>query len=174
MPAELDRLDDKPVFFPGCCAGLSKPMLKTIANRLPQNPAMVLSIGCGSGLLEGMLLLSRIKDLNIFGVEVPPCINKYLPDERMLRVPCTASLHPDAWLASALLFVYPRKPSLLSNYMDNFVDGALEQVVWLGPRNDWPEIHEVLKSYFYMIETVEGPGLSEHELLVFATLPHKR
>ncbi|TKA80958.1 hypothetical protein B0A55_02398 [Friedmanniomyces simplex] len=155
MATELPRLSDKPKLFADCCAGLSRPMLKTLESRLPQHPATVLSIGCGSGLLEELLLCATDDKVNVFGVEVPAGVNKYLPQDRLLRVPCTASLHPEAWLASTLLFVYPRQPALLRRYAESFVHGALEQVVWLGHRSDWPEIQEVLTPNFNKVEVVE-------------------
>jgi len=172
MAVEMDGLADEPKLFPDCCAGLSRPLLKTLASRLPHHPAMVLSIGCGSGLLEGLLLLDGDEQVNVFGVEVAACGSKHLPERRLLRVPSTSSLHPEAWLASTLLFVYPRQPTLLARYMETFLSGALEQVVWLGHRSDWPEIEDVLASFFHEIEAVEGPGMMEYELLVFATSPH--
>ncbi len=173
--AGMEGVSDEPKLFPGCCAGLSRPMLKTLASRLPRHPAMVLSIGCGSGLLEGLLLLLDTDEkVNVYGVEVAACVNKHLPERRLLRVPSTSSLHPEAWLASTLLFVYPRQPTLLTRYIENFVHGALEQVVWFGHRSDWPEIEDVLTSYFNGIEVVEGPGMMEYELLVCATSPRGR
>ncbi|KAK1080852.1 hypothetical protein LTR33_005188 [Friedmanniomyces endolithicus] len=170
----MEGLSDEPKLFPDCCAGLSRPMLKTMASRLPQHPALVLSIGCGSGLLEGLLLLVTDEQVNVLGVEVASCVNKHLPERRLLRVQSTSSLHPEALLASTLLFVYPRQPTLLTRYMETFYQGALEQVVWLGHRSDWPEIEDVLTPFFDEIEVVEGPGMMEYELLVFATLPHGR
>jgi hypothetical protein len=174
MATALSKLTDQPAHFSDCCAGLSWPLLETLASRLPQSPALVLSIGSGSGLLEGLLLEATEGELNVYGVEVPPCVNKHLPEGRLLRVPCTASLHPDALLASALIFVYPRKASLVANYIDSFADGAVEQVVWLGHRSDLPEIQQILESAFYKMELVEGPGLSSYELLVIASLPQQR
>jgi hypothetical protein len=171
--SKLGRLSEKPVFFSDCCAGISWPLLQILASRLPQHPAEVLSVGCGSGLLESILLDATEENINILGVEVPPCLNIHLPEKRLLRVPCTASLHPDAWLASTLMFVYPRQMSLIASYLDNFLDGALEQAVWFGQRSDWPEVRPILEKSFCNIELVDGPGISAHELLVFATLPRR-
>lgn len=171
MATALSELSDEVVRFPDCCAGISRPLLETLANRLPQKPAFILSIGSGSGLLEAMLLRATDGNLDIHGVEVSRCVNKHLPEDRLLRVPCTASMHPDAILASALLFVYPRKPSLIANYLDGFLDGALEQVVWVGHRCEAREIQELLLVKFSKLELVEGPGLSSYELIIIATVP---
>lgn len=168
----LGRLtDDEPIHFADCCAGISWPLLETLATHMPQNPALILSVGCGSGLLESMLLLATNGEVNVFGVEVPGCINKHLPEDRLLRVPCTASLHPDAMLASALMFVYPRQPDLVASYVNGFLDGAVEQVLWLGHRNDWPEIDLILRPAFGKLEFIEGHRLPAYELLVVASLP---
>ncbi|KAK3114044.1 hypothetical protein LTR53_008008 [Teratosphaeriaceae sp. CCFEE 6253] len=171
MAVPLDRLTDQPVYFADCCAGISWPLLNVLATRLPQHPATVLSIGCGSGLLESLLLLAS--DCNVYGVDVLPCVNRHLPPDRLLRVPCTNSLHPEAWLASSLMFVYPRAPSLIFRYLDSFLDGALERVVWLGFRDDWQAVQKVLQHFSLVVEVHEGPGMSQHELLVFATVPRR-
>lgn len=171
----LQKLGSLPIHFSDCCPGISKPLVSAVADRLPEYPALTLSIGSGSGLLEAILLeeteTNNGQAANLYGVEVPPCVNTHLPDERVLRVPCTMSLHPDAMLASALMFVYPRNPSLVTLYLDAFIDGALEKVLWLGHRSDWPDAWKLLRAAFYQIELVEGPGFPEYELLAVATLP---
>jgi hypothetical protein len=169
----LGKLRNEPVHFGGCCAGISWPLLETLTTRLPEQPNLILSVGCGGGLLEALLLKATDSNLNIVGVEVPPCVNEHLPEDRLLRVPCTASLHPDALLASTLMFVYPRKPSLIANYLDQFQGGAVEQVIWLGHRSDWPDVETILKSAFYKLEIIEGPGLPEYELLAIVTIPNR-
>lgn len=167
----LDGLTEKPAHFADCCAGVSKPLIKTLVDRMPQSPAMILSIGCGSGLLEATLLSYRDHEqrLNLYGVEVPPCVNKYLPEDRLLRVPCTKSLHPDAILASTLLFVYPRDPMLIAMYLDASQGGALEQLIWLGHKSDWPVAEKLLLAAFFSLECIHGPGIPEYELLAIAT-----
>lgn len=118
-----------------------------------------------------MLLRATNETLDLYGVEVPPCVNRHLPEHRMLRVPCTASLHPDALLASTLMFVYPRKSSLVASYLEAFLDGALQSVAWLGHRSDVPEVLEVLLASFHKVELIEGPGMSAYELLFMASMP---
>lgn len=165
-----DQLRTSPKHFADCCVGLSQPLLATLASRLPPTPALILSIGSGSGLLEAMLLKHSEKSLDLFGVEVSSCVNKHLPPDRLVQVPSTTSLHPDAMLASSLLFVYPRMPALITAYLDASTGGALEQVVWLGHRSDWPDFESVMRSRSSSVDVIEGSGLSASELLVVATM----
>ncbi|KAI7537162.1 hypothetical protein KC331_g11068 [Hortaea werneckii] len=165
-----DQLCTSPKHFADCCVGISQPLLATLASRLPPSPALILSIGSGSGLLEAMLLKHSEKPLDLFGVEVSSCVNKHLPPDRMARVPSTASLHPDAMLASSLMFVYPRMPALVTAYLDASTGGALEQVVWLGHRSDWLDFESVMSSRSSSVDIIEGSGLDDSELLVVATM----
>ncbi|KAI7207778.1 hypothetical protein KC333_g9355 [Hortaea werneckii] len=165
-----DQLCTRPKHFADCCVGISQPLLATLASRLPPSPGLILSIGSGSGLLEAMLLKHSEKPLDIFGVEVSSCVNKHLPPDRLVKVPSTTSLHPDAMLASSLMFVYPRMPALVTAYLDASIGGALEQVVWLGHRSDWPDFESVMRSRSSSVAIVEGSGLCDSELLVVATM----
>lgn len=158
--------------FPDCCAGLSWPLLEALASRLPPLPGLVLSIGSGSGLLEAMLLHATDRQVNICGVEVGAAVNRHLPAERVLRVPRSASIHPEAMLASSLVFVYPRHATLIASYLA-YIDGALEQLVWLGHRGDWPEAKEIIARSFDTLELVEGDGLPDYELLAIASVPKR-
>jgi hypothetical protein len=121
----LNKLTEKPVHFGDCCPGVSRPLINTLIDRLPQAPALILSVGSGSGLFEAILLETAEKDrgrrLNLYGVEVPPCVNTHLPQDRVLRVPCSFSLHPEAFFASVLMFIYPRRASLIATYLDAFM-----------------------------------------------------
>ncbi|KAI7542923.1 hypothetical protein KC316_g15239, partial [Hortaea werneckii] len=164
-----DQLCTSPKHFADCCVGISQPLLATLASRLPPSPALILSIGSGSGLLEAMLLkMHSGKPLDLFGVEVSSCVNKHLPPDRVVKVPSTSSLHPDAMLASSLMFVYPRMPALVSAYLDASTGGALEQIVWLGHRSDWPDFESVMRSRSSSVDIVEGSGLSTNPE------PHKK
>ncbi|TKA23867.1 hypothetical protein B0A50_07002 [Salinomyces thailandicus] len=171
MKALLSQLSETPRHFPDCCAALSHPLLTTLLHHLPSPPALILSIGSGSGLLETLLFNLACGSLNIYGVEVPSCANTHLPRDRVLRVSSTESLHPQAVLASTLIFVYPRQVGLVVGYLEAALGGALEGVVWFGHRSDWVEYEDVLRSRFDMLEVVEGPGLAAYEVLVLASLP---
>jgi len=171
MQAILARVDDEPQQFAGCCLAISKPLLETLLTTLPRGPDLVLSVGSGSGLLEAMLLQMSRDDLNLFGVEVPSCDCAYLSSQQVLRVTGTRSLHPDAILASVLMFVYPRVASLIASYIDACADGALEKLVWLGHRSDWVDCEAIIKDSFFSVEVVPNAGLPGHEIMVVATLP---
>lgn len=175
--AFAEVLTEKPKHFGGCCPAVSKPLMDVLLDRLPLDKALILSIGSGSGLFEAILLdigqRERRRCLNLRGVEVPPCVNTHLREDQVLRVPCSMSLHPDAFLASAWIFVYPRRASLVSMYLDAFKDGAMEMVLWLGHRSDWPEMECLLVSAFVKLECIDGPGIPEYEMLAIATMPRR-
>ena len=177
MASPLNKLGDKLVHFGDCCPGVSKQLITALVDRLPPHPALTLSIGSGSGLLEAVLLEASERDhgrpLNLRGVEVPPCENAHLPEERLLRVPCTMPLHPEAFFASALMFVYPRNAMLVAMYLDAFVDGAMEMIVWLGHRSDWREMELLLLAAFFKLERITGPGIPEYEVLAIASMPRR-
>ena len=168
-------LSEKPVHFGDCCPGVSQPLIDVLLDRLPQDPALILSVGSGSGLFEAIILHvaehDRGRSLNLCGIEVPPCINKHLSQDRVLRVPCSMSLHPEAFFASALMFIYPRRANLVAMYLDAFSDGALETLVWLGHRNDWPEMELLLLAAFVKLEQIDGPGIPDYELVAVASMP---
>ena len=174
--AMLEDLGDVPAHFADCCVALSRPLIQAIADRLPKAPATTLSIGSGSGLLESLLLQYRDAVgeetfLDLHGVEVPTCVNKYLPEDRLLRVPSTNSVYHDAMFASALIFVYPRQVSLLAQYLDACLNGVLEKILWLGHRSDWVDTEKLISTAFGSIEYFEDSGIAEYEVLVIATEP---
>ena len=173
----LDKLNDRPLHFGDCCPGISRPLINTLIDRLPQAPALIISVGSGSGLFEAILLETAEKDrerrLNLYGIEVPPCVNSHLPNERVLRVPCSFSLHPEAFFASAWMFIYPKRASLVATYLDAFMDGAMESLVWLGHRNDWLEMEMLLLAAFVKLECIDGPGIPQYEVLAIASIPRR-
>lgn len=175
MQALLAHVTDEPQQFAGCCLAISKPLLQALLATLPQGqPDLILSVGCGSGLLEGLLLQLSDDQLNLFGVEVPSCDCAYLADDRVLRVSGTRSLHSDAILASVLVFVYPRVASLIASYIDACADGALEKLVWLGHRSDWADCEKIIMDSFTKVHVVDDAGLPDHEIMVVATSPKSR
>jgi hypothetical protein len=68
------------------------------------------------------------------------------------------------------MFVYPRMPDLIASYIEAFGHCALEKVIWLGHRSDWPDAESLLRSNFSAIELHEGPGLASYELLAMASM----
>lgn len=169
----LAQLNDEPKQLAACCLAISKPLLQKVLSFLPRGPDLVLSVGCGSGLLESLLLRCSNDQLSLFGVEVPSCNCPFLPEDRILRVPDTRSLHPDAILASVLLFVYPRVPALVASYVDVAAGGALQMLVWLGHRSDWSDGEDAIYKSFHDVEIVRDANLPEHDIMVVARDPKK-
>ena len=174
MQAPLADVGDEPQQFAGCCLAISKPLLQTLASTLPRNPNLILSVGCGSGFLEGLLLQMLPGELNLFGIEVPSADCRFLPAGRVLKVPGTRALHSDAIIASVLMFVYSRVPELIASYVDAFSDGALEKLVWLGHRSDWADCEDIVGDSFAEVNVISNVGLPDHEIMVVATLPKPR
>ncbi|KAI0401482.1 hypothetical protein F4802DRAFT_580402 [Xylaria palmicola] len=146
----LPSLTASPTRHPGCCLSLSRPLLTTLASLLDSSispshhpsdpPALILSIGSGTGLLEELLHAHldpdpppaaaappggrwRRRRWCVEGVEVdPPAVNVHLPEDRVNRVPGTwAVLGSRARDAAALLFVYPRDGALVRRYVNAFL-----------------------------------------------------
>jgi len=175
MAAFLQELGNKPRHFSDCCPAVSRPLLDALLEALPASPALTLSIGCGNGFLEGLLLaLSQTeprKTLILRGVEVPSCVNKHLPETHLLRVLSTTSLHADAMLATALMFVYPRSASLVAGYLEGVLQGALETAIWLSHESDWPDFEQHFARSFDSVHHARNEGTAEYERLVIATKP---
>ena len=92
----------------------------------------------------------------------------------MLRVASTTSLHPDAILAETLMFCYPRQPSLIQRYVDQFGSGALAQIVLIVNHNDWKDWKDMLHGFLSTVEVVNSAGLPEYEVFVVASVPRGR
>jgi hypothetical protein len=153
-----------------CCAQLSVGLVATLLDKLPAS-GLILSVGCGQGLLEEILLQRSEPTLELYGVEVESCQNKFLREDRLLRVPSTHSVHSDGILAEALLFVYPRDLQLMALYVRTFVRGALRMLVWLGPTHEASEAEKMLLSSFFSLEVIGRPALSAYETLLIASFP---
>ena len=170
----LAQLTDEPKHYAGCCLAISEPLLQALLSTLPRGSDLVFSVGCGSGLLEGLLLHASGSEVNLFGIEVTSCPCTFLPSKRVLRVSDTRALHPDAILASVLVFVYPRVPALVASYIDTCASGALDRLVWLGHRSDWADSEKNIYDSFADVKVVEDAGLPDHEIMVVATAPRSR
>ncbi|KAI0803460.1 hypothetical protein GGR55DRAFT_662673 [Xylaria sp. FL0064] len=167
----LPSLTNKPTRHPGCCLSLSQPLLATIRALLQSipdekkssdehelaEPALILSIGSGTGLLEGLLHLYLndgdrgrdslspasvpTRDWRVEGVEVnQAAANIHLPKDRINQVAGTWALHePRARDATALMFVYPRDGALVRRYVEVFMaagdDGGRGR--WGGGGNEY-------------------------------------
>ncbi|KAK2021998.1 hypothetical protein LX32DRAFT_216107 [Colletotrichum zoysiae] len=152
IPLPLPRLTDDPRTLPDCCLSLSRPLLRELHGRLPPAPHLTLSIGSGTGLLEGLLhdlasssstppygdaKTTTTTALNLVSVEVAPSPNRYHAAHR--TVPGTWALDPLAAEARAWVFAYPKQVALVRGYVAGFVPGAVETVVYVGPRRDWDD-----------------------------------
>lgn len=169
------QLDEQPRHLPELCCGVSKSFIDLLLDHLPTDGSLVLSVGCGSGLLEAILLREARavgRCLNLSGVEVPTCQVQYLPAESVQRVAGTRDLHSNAVLATTLLFVYPRVPELIATYLGDCLDGALEQLVWVGPCSDWADSERILTRTFTDVKifTGQAAGLPTYELMVIASV----
>ena len=113
----------------------------------------MLSVGCGSGLLESLLhsSLTQQKEplttpMRVEGVEVTSAATSYLPEDRANTVAGTWALSRRAEYAAALMFVYPRSVDLVKRYVDAFFgNGKTRTIVWLGPQADWEVFRPALE-----------------------------
>ncbi|SMY19570.1 unnamed protein product [Zymoseptoria tritici ST99CH_1A5] len=168
----LEDLGEEPCMFKDCCCSLSRPLIGALADTLPRSPALVLSIGSGTGLLEN-LIRQAAGDADLYGVEVPSCNNIHLPADRVVRVSTSLELHPDAVLAETLIFCYPRTIQLVDAYLRECVGGALEKVVFISHRDEWPAFRELFLAHFAESDlAVDWPNLLPgYEILCIASCP---
>ncbi|KAH8674013.1 hypothetical protein BX600DRAFT_223350 [Xylariales sp. PMI_506] len=165
---ELPDVTADLILYPQCCLSLSQAVLQDIANQLPQDGSLVLSVGSGSGLLES-LLQNAYPELDIEGVEVAHSINRFLPEKRINIVKGSWSVCHRAADATVLLFVYPRIPQLLSRYINAF-RSSLRALLWLGPVADWPEYQSVFSQGGCDFMPISS-SLAAFEMLVIARIP---
>ncbi|KAH6659181.1 hypothetical protein BKA67DRAFT_652430 [Truncatella angustata] len=180
------QVNKEPIRHPDCCLSLSSTLLDKLTITLIRVGAeagrLVLSIGSGSGLLEALLLekwsTSAGAILSIEGIEVQQSVstslNKFLPEQHHSSVKGTWDLSPRAADASALMFVYPRNPDLVSGYLQSYAlstDAALDTVIYLGPKCDWAEFEQCfsgLNGWSTNVVPDEESGLLEYEMLAVA------
>ena len=153
------------IHFPDCCSSLSVSLIKQLASLLPPNPALTLSIGSGSGLLEALLLRQR-PTLDLKAVEVPTTKNKYMPVDRIEIVNGYRDLCNLAADASAWMFIYPRDPWLIQKYVQHFGDRKCELIIWIGPKADIPKIENDFLGQMWIKEDYEDRGLKDYEVMV--------
>ncbi|PWY82003.1 hypothetical protein BO70DRAFT_396293 [Aspergillus heteromorphus CBS 117.55] len=166
IPAISDQLSPAPQAFPDCCLGLSSTLIAHLASRLPPRPQFTLSVGCGSGLLEA-LLAHRHPEVPIRGIEVASSVNRYIAEPDLDVVGGTWDLHASAPHAGAWMFVYPREPKLIAKYIESYGDqGAVETILWLGPRADWADYEPCFRhSSFSDVTLPDEVGLMPFEML---------
>lgn len=164
-------LSPLPVQFPDCCLSLSTTLLGTLTQLLPERPKFTLSVGSGSGLLEA-LLSHHDASRSVEGVEVSSNVNRYIDEEDMHVAGGAWDLNARAQQASALMFVYPREPRLVSRYIETYGSeiGNLEQIVWLGPKADWADYEMCFRNSHYseVLFLGDEDGLAPYETGVIA------
>ncbi|KAJ5767365.1 uncharacterized protein N7511_004981 [Penicillium nucicola] len=163
-----NQLGPVPERFPDCCLGISSTLIAHLISILPRSPHFTISIGSGSGLLEGLLTYSN-QNVSVQGVEVTSTINRYIAEENMNVVGGGWGLYPSAQQAKAWMFVYPRDPKLITKYIDSYGDKAVQMIVWLGPRVDWPDYEPCFSnSTFSDLSVLDDIGLTPYEIAVVA------
>ena len=163
---KVPRLSKDPTHVADCCTSLSAALLSTLVAILPRQPALTLSVGSGTGLLEA-LIMRQCSDIRLQATEVSETVNQYLPRESMNIVHGTWALRALAGEAAAWMFVYPRQASLLQNYIKEYGKRAVMTIVWLGPRVDFAEHREAFEQLgsSWTVEIVEDCGISTYEIL---------
>ncbi|KAJ8603113.1 hypothetical protein MRB53_042255 [Persea americana] len=167
IEAIVDSLTTQPIYMPNCCVSLSRPMIEALAVEICDQD-LILSIGCGSGLLETLLLV--MAKVNIVGVEVPSCPNIFLPSSRFIQVQSTTSVYDEAMLASVIMFVYPRSIDLIIRYLNSFIRGAWQLLVVICPRDEWEDMKARLEEWTTSIKILSGIGFANHEIVAVATV----
>ncbi|RDH37515.1 hypothetical protein BDQ94DRAFT_136568 [Aspergillus welwitschiae] len=168
---DIPHLTETPTPFPNCCLSISSTLIAHLAWLLPKMPAFTLSIGCGSGLLEALILHNH-PNLQITGIEVSASVNRYLAEENFDVVSGTWDLYARAPQAAAWMFVYPREPKLVSKYIEMYADdengseSSVQMIVWLGPRADWADYEPCFRnSSFSDVSIPDEVGMMEFEML---------
>ena len=156
-----------PIHHPECCAALTRSLIALLASLLPPDPALTLSIGSGTGLLEALILHQR-PTLDIKAVEVPTTNNKYMPVERLQSVNGYRDICSLAADASAWMFVYPRDTWLLRRYVEAFGDQQCELIIWIGPRAD--ELEDQFFGEIWTKEDCETCALKDYESMALVRL----
>ena len=160
----LPRLSSEPTQYSDCCCTLSEPLMMTLARLLPPDPSITLSIGCGTGLLEA-ILLRYCPGLRLRAIEVKREVICYLSDEIFEIAKGTWDLCPSAAVAAAWIFIYPRETALVDGYRKKFGQGAVTLVIWIGPRADLSDYEEIFRGSWTK-HIHEDCGLSQYETMI--------
>jgi hypothetical protein len=199
MDISLPQLTAEPTHYPDCCLSISARLINVLEDAIIDPPCRhgstsntVISIGSGAGLLEGILHASfqdaaatnKSAIANVEGVEVyqteTAAVNHYLPEQCINTVRGTWDVSPrvEDDDVSAILFVYPRLPSLVSKYVDRISQESskCERVIWLGPCADWVEFEPCFHggagqqgtARFQIMKRLRGrdAGLVKYEMMV--------
>ena len=159
-----------PSQYDHCCCSLSPKLLHSLGDLLPAAPALTISIGSGHGLLES-LLLKLFPKLDLRAIEVAYIQPQYLPETRIEVLRSTSEIWVGAAYAQSWMFVYPRELGLLSRYLEAYVSGSVQQIIWLGPRGDQSTIEKSFDRFGWRYWTVEDIGLPEYECCILSNKP---
>jgi hypothetical protein len=193
MDLPVIDLHHGPVRHPHCCLSLSSTLLSLLSKIAQEGSAgttetrVILSVGSGTGLLEALLTQhagqqhhdTKQMTLIVEGVEVPQpgtdaTPNLYLPEQHFTTVRRSWEISPRLGDTDvvAVMFVYPRQPALVSQYVRAVLEGGGETeraVIWLGPVTDWDEFGKCFEGSG-RVEVGrggdEGVGLVESEMMV--------
>lgn len=177
MPMNLPTITDEPTHHANCCLSLSTILIDVLTKTLQQSigNGLTLSVGSGSGLLEALLLAQwtdgASQSMRIEGVEVysPTPVNLYLPEEAINIVAGTWGFPERITQSSALIFVYPRQPKLIQEYMNVMLRDVCPTtlIIWLGPRVDWVDYEPCFRHLpgFEAAEVIDNCGLVGYEMM---------
>ncbi|POS77410.1 hypothetical protein DHEL01_v204187 [Diaporthe helianthi] len=186
----LPKLTNTPTRHPDLCLSISTKLLQTLTTILTNTNGgpvtadnFILSVGSGSGMLEAHLqqhlnALPRpwstcftVKGVEVSSATLKP-MNKYLPASQALSVRGTWEVCPFVAAADTLMFVYPRDPGLVNQYLKPKAGAPhpLRVVLWLGPRADWDVFGGCFRDVegFGEVEVMEGEagaGVAEFEMV---------
>ncbi|KAH7555143.1 hypothetical protein BM1_07804 [Bipolaris maydis] len=163
----LPRLVATPTAYSGSCLALSPQLIAYLQTLLAPPPCITLSIGSGFGLLEAYLMTGP-DTFHIIGVEVAPGPNKYLPSSHYRLVNGTRFLEPLAEQAQIWLFVYPRRVGLIQEYLAVYGQGAVERIIWAGPKADWDDYRPCFANWTVQEQEADMVGGRAWELIVVA------
>lgn len=164
----LPSITAEPAKYYGSCTFLSTDLLRALRHILPKAPDFTLSVGSGIGLLEALFARYRPgisadarPDLCIECVEVSSFRSerKYIAEDSIHYVQGTWQTSLRAREAKMWIFVFPRDPALLEKYVTDHVDGKVEHILWIGPRDDFSGYKNSVKHAKFKYQTEFGEGI---------------
>lgn len=162
----LPEVSDAPQHHADCCLSFSTKLIQQVGQLQPPG-SIVHSIGSGSGLLES-LLQQGFPQIRIVGFEVNDFVNKYLSPANAITVKGTWNIYNKSSEVTTWLFVYPRSPTLISQYLE--LSALPGKIVWLGPKKDWEDFRvPFLSCGKFKIEEIEDAGLVSYEAMFVMT-----
>ncbi|KAJ0298337.1 hypothetical protein COL5a_002882 [Colletotrichum fioriniae] len=162
----------------GSGTGLVEALLDSLAGTQDQNLSQAPYALQASGSSSQASPAPRAA-LNLTSIEIAPSPNTYHRSHR--TVPGTWALDLAAAEAKAWVFVYPKQVALVRKYMEAFAsnesggNGAVETVVYVGPRMDWDDFRGALEPFAESVEVwdeerMEGVGGQRWECAVRVTV----